>query len=238
MKKFTQSLEPLPGPYPRALRYSLLGFLLVAAPAGAVELKSEKEISSYSLGAAIGRQFQADAGQLAIEAFLDGIRDSLKKTPYKLSPEEMSMAIQDFSQKRDQRVKESVTRNLREGEKFLRENARREGVKSLDNGLQYEVKTEGQGAKPAPGASVVVHYHGTLIDGQVFDSSRERNSPLTISLNNVIQGWKEALPLMKTGARWMLYVPPKLAYGEGGSPPTIGPNSTLIFDVELLEIKP
>jgi FKBP-type peptidyl-prolyl cis-trans isomerase FklB len=126
--------------------------------------------------------------------------------------------------------------NLQAGQAFLAENAQRPGVVALASGLQYEILQEGSGAKPGPTSNVTCHYHGTLIDGRVFDSSVQRGRPATFPLNRVISGWTEALQLMPTGSKWRLYLPPHLAYGEQQVSAEIGPNSTLIFEVELLGI--
>ncbi|MBK7940158.1 MAG: FKBP-type peptidyl-prolyl cis-trans isomerase [Lewinellaceae bacterium] len=126
--------------------------------------------------------------------------------------------------------------NLAAGQAFLAENAQRPGVVSLESGLQYEIITEGSGAKPGPVSNVTCHYHGTLIDGRVFDSSVQRGRPATFPLNRVIKGWTEALQLMATGSKWRLFLPPHLAYGEQQVSAEIGPNSTLIFEVELLGV--
>ncbi|HNB81182.1 MAG TPA: FKBP-type peptidyl-prolyl cis-trans isomerase [Chitinophagaceae bacterium] len=125
---------------------------------------------------------------------------------------------------------------LEEGKAFLEQNARRSGVVCLPSGLQYEILVEGQGVKPGINDTVTCHYHGTLIDGRVFDSSVQRNSPASFPLNRVISGWTEALQLMPTGSKWKLYLPPHLAYGDQQAGPMIEPNSTLIFEVELLGI--
>ncbi|MCA0236923.1 MAG: FKBP-type peptidyl-prolyl cis-trans isomerase [Bacteroidetes bacterium] len=131
---------------------------------------------------------------------------------------------------------EKAAANLEAGKKFLAENAQREGVVSLDSGLQYEILVEGTGPKPGPTSSVTCHYHGTLPNGTVFDSSVRRGQPATFPLNRVIKGWTEALQLMPTGSKWRLYLPPHLAYGEQQVSAEIGPNSTLVFEVELLGV--
>ncbi|MBL7780146.1 MAG: FKBP-type peptidyl-prolyl cis-trans isomerase [Saprospiraceae bacterium] len=131
---------------------------------------------------------------------------------------------------------EKAAANLEAGKKFLEENAQREGVVSLDSGLQYEILVEGTGPKPGPTSSVTCHYHGTLPNGTVFDSSVRRGQPATFPLNRVIKGWTEALQLMPTGSKWRLYLPPHLAYGDQQVSAEIGPNSTLVFEVELLGV--
>ena len=132
---------------------------------------------------------------------------------------------------------EKAAANLEAGMAFLADNAQREGVVSLDSGLQYEILTEGNGPKPGPTSSVTCHYHGTLPNGTVFDSSVMRGTPATFPLNRVIKGWTEALQLMPLGSKWRLFLPPHLAYGEQQVSAEIGPNSTLVFEVELLGIK-
>ena len=131
---------------------------------------------------------------------------------------------------------EKAAANLEAGKKFMEENAQREGVVSLDSGLQYEILVEGTGPKPGPTSSVTCHYHGTLPNSTVFDSSVRRGQPATFPLNRVIKGWTEALQLMPTGSKWRLYLPPHLAYGDQQVSAEIGPNSTLVFEVELLGV--
>ncbi|KXK41853.1 MAG: Peptidylprolyl isomerase [Bacteroidetes bacterium OLB11] len=140
--------------------------------------------------------------------------------------------FEKLNQAKAQKLKE----NLEAGLSFLEENKKKEGVVSLPSGLQYEVLQEGDGAKPKETDTVTCHYHGMLIDGKVFDSSVQRGIPASFPLNRVISGWTEALQLMNVGSKWRLYLPPHLAYGEQQAGPMIGPNSTLIFEVELLGI--
>jgi len=135
------------------------------------------------------------------------------------------------------RKKEQAGKNLNDGKAFMEENAKREGVVTLPSGLQYEIITEGDGEKPKAKDTVKCHYHGTTIDGRVFDSSVKRGTPASFPLNRVISGWTEALQLMAVGSKWKLILPPNLAYGEEQISKEIGPNSTLIFEVELLDIK-
>lgn len=139
--------------------------------------------------------------------------------------------------KLNQMKNEKAAANLKAGEDFLKQNQERPGVTTTDSGLQYEVLTEGKGEKPGPRDTVKCHYHGTLIDGTVFDSSVHRGQPASFPLNMVISGWTEALQLMSVGSKWRLFLHPTLAYGERQTGAHIGPNSTLIFDVELLDIK-
>jgi FKBP-type peptidyl-prolyl cis-trans isomerase FklB len=138
--------------------------------------------------------------------------------------------------KADSRGSKAVD-NKKKGEEFLAANAKKEGVKTLPSGLQYLVLKEGTGKKPGPTDEVEIHYHGTLVDGTVFDSSVERGEPMVHPVNGFIDGWKEALPMMKEGAKWRIFVPSDLAYGPRSAGPKIGPNSTLIFEIELLHVK-
>ncbi len=238
-----QALSPAFAPgrlphLPSLAFFVILCGLAAAAPTAAAELESEADKASYALGVAIGRRLHEQFGDMEIDVFLEGVRDSMNQAPPRLPPEEMQQVIQEYTKRQESKARQAGESNLDVGREFLRENAGREGVQSLKSGLQYKVEKTGDGPSPTPDSTVVVHYHGTLIDGKVFDSSRKRGTPLTIPLNSVVQGWREALPLMTVGSRWVLYLPPDLAYGERGSPPTIGPNATLIFDVELLDISP
>jgi FKBP-type peptidyl-prolyl cis-trans isomerase FklB len=142
-----------------------------------------------------------------------------------------------MQEKRQKQQAELGAKNKTEGEAFLAANAKKEGVVTLPSGLQYQILTEGQGENPKATDQVTVQYRGTLIDGTEFDSSYSRGQPATFRLNQVIKGWTEALQLMKPGAKWKLFVPAALAYGDKGAGPKIGPNSTLIFEVELISVK-
>lgn len=144
------------------------------------------------------------------------------------------MGVADMLYKRK---KEMAEKNLNAGKAFLEENAKREGIITLPSGLQYEIMKAGDGEKPGPRSTVKCHYHGTTIEGKVFDSSVKRGTPASFPLNRVISGWTEALQLMPVGSKWKLFLPPNLAYGEEQISKEIGPNSTLIFEVELLGIK-
>src|SRR5437762_9878216 len=171
-----------------------------------------------------------------------GLKDGLSGAKPLLSPEEVRQVMTQFSKDMREKTaaanKEAADRNAKEGEKFLAENKAKPGVKTTASGLQYKVLTEGSGAAPKETDTVVTNYRGTLIDGTEFDSSYKRNEPATFPVNRVIKGWTEALQLMKPGAKYQLFIPASLAYGERGAGQTIGPNATLIFDVELLSIKP
>jgi FKBP-type peptidyl-prolyl cis-trans isomerase len=158
-----------------------------------------------------------------------------------MTPEEMRQALTELKQQAaaaaKQQREEQAGKNLEEGKAFLAENARKEGVRTLPSGLQYQVLSQGEGDPPAATDTVTVHYRGTLVDGSEFDSSYGRGEPATFPLDRVIRGWTEGLRLMRPGAKYRLFVPPELAYGERGGGPKIGPNSTLVFEVELLSVQ-
>jgi FKBP-type peptidyl-prolyl cis-trans isomerase len=172
-----------------------------------------------------------------------GIKDAIEGGKPKFSQEELGAAMQAFEtemQAKAQAMQAEEAKKFEaakaEGEKFLAENKKREGVTTTASGLQYEVITKADGAKPAATDQVKVHYHGTLVDGKVFDSSRDRGEPVTFPVQGVIKGWVEALQLMPVGSKWKLFIPSDLAYGKQGAGADIGPDSALIFEVELLEI--
>ena len=200
----------------------------------AQKLKNEIDSVSYSLGVNIGENIKAQFPNLDLKNFEVGIEDVLndKKQP-KVEGADAQKIIQDYFTKVQAKANEE---KIEAGKKFLEENSKRDEVITLESGLQYEVLKAGKGAKPTPNDQVTTHYHGTLIDGTVFDSSVERGEPATFPVSGVIKGWTEALQLMSVGDKWRLYVPSDLAYGERGAGAQIGPHTTLIFDVELLKI--
>jgi FKBP-type peptidyl-prolyl cis-trans isomerase FklB len=218
-----------------------LGFLSTTCLAAEkVELKDQKAKESYSLGYQFGQSLKAQKVELNVDAYISALRDSLANAKPALSQEEMQNAIGDV-QKRvtAARQKENAAKgekNLAEGKAFLEENKKKAGVKTTASGLQYKVLTEGTGKSPKATDQVTVNYKGTLIDGTEFDSSYKRGQPATFPVNGVIPGWTEALQLMKVGSKWQLFIPSNLAYGSRDAGP-IAPNSTLIFEVELLSIK-
>ena len=197
-------------------------------------INGELEKFSYSLGMSIaGNLIKSGVNKINPEIFLEGIKDTFSGEMPKILPDEANQILESFIAKSNEGV---GMKNLEEGMKFLEENKKKEGVIELPSGLQYKVLAEGDGDLPKITDKVKCHYHGTLIDGIVFDSSVERGEPAVFPVNGVIQGWIEALQLMSTGSKWQLYIPSELAYGEQGAGGAIGPNTTLIFDVELLEI--
>ncbi len=218
-----------------------LGVSVVAAGAAdTVNLKDTKQRVSYSIGADIGANFKRQGIEVDPKALAAGITDSLTgKTA--LTEAEMKETMMNFRKefmaKMEAKQKVDGEKNVQEGEAFLAANAKKAGVKTTASGLQYKVIKSGKGESPQATDKVKVHYHGTLIDGTVFDSSVDRGEPVTFGVNQVIPGWTEALQLMKVGDKWQLFIPAKLAYGERGAGGKIGPNATLIFDVELLAIE-
>jgi FKBP-type peptidyl-prolyl cis-trans isomerase len=204
-----------------------------------VDLQSEEGRIGYSIGVNIGQTLLAQGivEGLDLDAFLSGMVDSINSEA-KLTDEEMLAAIQIFQERMAAEAEAALTGNLASSAEFLAVNAAQEGVISLSSGLQYLVLSSGptDGESPTTSDSVLAHYHGTLIDGTVFDSSVDRGEPVEFGVTQVISGWTEALQLMKIGDKWRLFLPPELAYGEQSPTPTIPPNSALIFEVELLEV--
>ena len=200
----------------------------------AQNLNTEMEKVSYSLGVNVAKSVK-NQGLTSIdsEAIAQAFTDVFEGNELKISEQESNLVLQDYFGKL---AKEAQSANVEAGQKFLAENAKRNGVITTATGLQYEVLTEGSGDSPKETDQVTVHYHGTLIDGTVFDSSVERGQPATFPVNGVIPGWVEALQLMKPGAKYKLFIPSNLAYGERGAGGSIGPNATLIFEVELISI--
>lgn len=207
-----------------------------------VQLDTVEKKASYSIGVNFVSRLKKEGADLDIDALIYGMRDAeAGKTPA-LSDEEMAQAVNELQTKMQSdklaELQAMATANLEAGKAFLEANAKKEDVITTDSGLQYKVLEEGSGASPTADDTVVTQYEGRLIDGTVFDSSYERGEPATFPVNGVIPGWTEALQLMKVGAKWRLFVPADLAYGEAQRGPQIEPNSTLIFDIELLDINP
>lgn len=204
------------------------------------DLKDPKQRASYCIGADIGGNFKKQEIDVDAKALAAGLNDSLAGKPA-LTEAEMKETMNDFRTqmmaKMQAKQKTEGEKNVKDGEAFLAANAKKEGVKVLPSGLQYKVLKAGSGKSPKATETVKVHYHGTLIDGTVFDSSVEKGMPATFGVSQVIPGWIEALQLMKEGDKWQLVIPSKLAYGERAPGGKIGPNSVLVFEVELISIE-
>ncbi|MDA3879179.1 MAG: FKBP-type peptidyl-prolyl cis-trans isomerase [Prolixibacteraceae bacterium] len=185
----------------------------------------------YSIGSNLNQQFPDVSPELIAQGIVEGYNE--QKNPLFETPKAADAAIRKYMNSASERQADA---NKKEGEAFLEKNAKRKGIQVTESGLQYEVIEEGDGEKPAAENTVKVHYHGTTIDGEVFDSSVDSGEPVTFPLNGVITGWTEGLQLMPVGAKYKFYIPSDLAYGQSGASGMIGPNSTLIFEVELLEI--
>ena len=204
------------------------------------EIKDENDKVSYSIGHQIGGDFKRQGVELRSDLVVKGIRDAVEGAKPLMTPEEMNRTLVELKRKvtvaQQEEGKKAAEKNRAAGEAFLAENGKKEGVVVLPSGLQYKVLKEGAGESPAPTARVTVQYRGTLLDGTEFDSSYKRNQPATFKVNGVIRGWTEALQLMKPGAKWQLFIPANLGYGDRGAGPLVPPGSTLIFEVELLSV--
>lgn len=206
--------------------------------------KDEKEKASYAVGLSYGsflKRQEIQVNGFDFDQFVLGVKTAVAGEKPLLTDQEASDVLKKFQQelsaKQQEKKRQLGEKNKKEGEVFLAENKDKPGIMTLTNGLQYKVLTEGTGDIPKPEDMVTVNYRGTLIDGTEFDSSAKAGKPATFRVTGVIPGWTEALKKMKTGSKWQLFIPPGLAYGERGSGPLIGPNATLLFDVELLSIQ-
>ena len=213
----------------------LLSVLMIGT-AQAADLDTDKEKFSYAVGVQIALSLRHDGPYFDAAALTQAIEDVLAGAPLKLTPEEMKQAFNTFQRQRQEERRRLAEINARKGREFLAANGKKAGVVTLPSGLQYQVIKKGSGKKPRLEDTVVVNYRGTFIDGQEFDSSYQRGEPATFTVGQVIQGWQEVLPLMPVGSHWKVFIPAELAYGERGAGNDIGPNETLIFDIELLAI--
>ena len=208
---------------------------------GKLELKDQKDKESYSLGYQFGQSLKSQGVDINMEIYASGIKDALGGKEPQMTSEEIRSTVTNLQQRlmaaQQKTQKEQAAKNLSKSKAFLAENGKKEGIKTLPSGLQYKVLTEGSGKMPKAEDTVTVNYKGTLIDGTEFDSSYKRGQAATFQVKGVIKGWTEALQLMKEGSKWQLFIQPELAYGERGAGPLIAPNSTLIFEVELISIK-
>jgi FKBP-type peptidyl-prolyl cis-trans isomerase FklB len=230
------------------MKTSLIKFLVIPALAlgtsgalASTKLNSEKDKVSYMIGYQIGSNFKRDGLEVDLNMVLNGMKEASTGVASPLSAEESQKLMADLQKnlqaKAEAKQKSEGEKNSKEGKAFLEENAKKKDIVKLPSGMQYKVLTAGKGDSPKATDTVKTHYRGTLINGTEFDSSYKRGQPATFPVNGVIKGWTEALQLMKPGAKWQLFIPSELAYGEGGAGESIGPNSTLIFEVELLSIE-
>jgi FKBP-type peptidyl-prolyl cis-trans isomerase FklB len=205
------------------------------------QLKDEKDKVSYSIGLDIGTTFKKQKMDINTDVLMAGLKDAVSGNKPLLTEDQVKETMAAFSksmmEKQAAAGKEAAAKNTEAGEKFLAENKAKEGVKTTPSGLQYKVLKEGSGVSPKETDTVVTQYRGTLINGTEFDSSYKRSEPTTFPVNRVIKGWTEALLMMKPGSKYQLFIPASLAYGERGAGQDIGPNETLIFEIELLSIK-
>jgi FKBP-type peptidyl-prolyl cis-trans isomerase FklB len=230
----------------KAMKYALTAILSITFlfnfcfAAEKPELKNQKDKESYSLGYQFGQGAKSQGLDINVELYTSGIQDALSGSKPQLSQEEMRQTVSEIQKRfiaaREKELKEMSAKNLAAGKAFMEENEKKEGVKTLPSGLQYKVLAEGSGKTPKAADNVTVNYKGTFINGAEFDSSYKRGKPATFQVDKVVKGWTEALQLMKEGSKWQLFIPPELGYGDRGGGP-VPPNSTLIFEVELISVK-
>lgn len=224
------------------LAAALATSLTVAPAAFAEEPKTDEQKLSYSLGLILGQQLNSQVEKLDYDQFLSAVKSVYEGSTPKLTEQQVGEVMQAFQAKKmeeqRQKVAEIANANLQKGKDYAAENGKKSSVTTTESGLQIEHLSEGKGASPAATDMVKVHYRGSLINGTEFDSSYSRNEPVTFPLNGVIPGWTEGLQLMKEGGKARLVIPADLAYGPGGMGQAIGPNETLLFEVELLAINP
>jgi FKBP-type peptidyl-prolyl cis-trans isomerase FkpA len=224
--------------------FSVLGLMAAigvsANVSAATELNTEAQKLGYIIGMDIGSSLKQQGSEIDLNALFDAIRTTYEGKDPAMTPEQAATIREEFIAKRrteaEAEMSEAATKNAEEGDKFLLENRVKEGVQVTDSGLQYQVIDQGTGPKPKATDKVRVHYRGTLLNGEEFDSSYARGEPISFELNKVIPGWTEGVQLMPVGSKYMFFIPSALAYGPAGGGP-IGPNATLIFQVELLAIE-
>lgn len=223
---------------------SVISFFIMACQGNTQEqahIKSFKDSVSYGIGMNIARDLKHQSIDIDPDLLLQGVKDMMAGGKMQLTDDQVRSVMQslqkDVMAKQEQKNKELGGKNMKDGEAFLAANKSKEGVKVTPSGLQYKILKEGTGPKPTATQTVSVHYRGTLLDGTEFDSSIKRGQPTEYPVSGFIKGWIEALQMMPVGSKWQLFVPPDLAYGSQGSGSVIGPNSVLIFEIELLAIK-
>ena len=218
------------------LLFIVFVLLFILNPVHAEETgMTDRQKLGYALGVFFAQNISQQDIDMDVEYFLAAVSDILNNSKPKLSDEEIRTIFLKYQTLEQETRARQAAANKQTGKEFLDRNRTKEGVVELENGLQYKILRPGSGPNPEPGGEVTVHYRGTLLDGNEFDSSYRRNEPAKLSLNRVIRGWQQALPLMKTGGLWEIYIPSELAYGATGAG-TIGPDETLIFEIELIEV--
>jgi FKBP-type peptidyl-prolyl cis-trans isomerase FklB len=219
--------------------FALIVLALVASPALAQDIQSDKGKLSYAVGWDIGEDIQRRGAEFDVETIITAIRDSSAGRDPQVPAEQMVAMLTELQQKVRQEQAEAFQKladdNQKAADDFLAKNKSKNGIVVLPSGVQYRVIEEGEGARPGMEDTVKVHYRGSKTDGHEFDSSFARGVPEEFPVNTVLRGWQEVLPLMKTGATWQIFVPPELAFGARGNPP-VGPNEALMFDLKLVEI--
>ncbi|UOB52351.1 FKBP-type peptidyl-prolyl cis-trans isomerase [Acinetobacter junii] len=226
----------------KKLTLTLITLMIGTVQAAPITLKSpQKDQLGYSYGYLMGKGNTETLKDLNIETFVLGLEDAIKGKPATLSDEQMATVLNQYKKRLEAKqlveFQEQAEKNAQEGKKFLAENAKKSDIITTKSGLQYQILQQGAGKSPKLTSTVKVNYEGRLIDGTVFDSSIARNHPVEFKLNQVISGWTEGVQTMKEGGKSRFFVPSNLAYGDVGAGDAIGPNSTLIFDIELLEVK-
>ena len=218
-----------------------LGAALVSSTATAVELKTDEQKESYAIGLQLGLQLQ-QVDNIDFKILTEGLKATYNQEEPEMTPEEVNKALMGLQQKMQEKQRQAFEKlssdNLEKGKEYMAENGKKDGVKTTESGLQFEELEAGKGKKPTADDTVKVHYRGTLIDGTEFDSSYARQEPVSFSLKGVIPGWTEGVQMIKEGGKARLVIPADLAYGPGGMGNAIGPNETLVFEIELLEVNP
>lgn len=212
--------------------------MLLSAPVlvSAADIETDEQKLSYIFGVQVGQGLKNEGVDIEMDAFTAGIKDMLEGNKPQIDQASAQALVQQYQQKKQMDMAETAAKKQQEANDFLAKNAKEDGVVVTATGLQYKIIEEGTGKSPTAQDKVVAHYTGKLLDGTVFDSSHERGEPATFPVSGVIKGWQEALPLMKEGAKWQLVIPANLAYGDRGIGNVIGPNETLMFDIELVSI--
>ena len=224
------------------LALSLSGLSAACAQDAAAETALETDLQkvSYAIGLNMGQSMQQQGAEFDLELLFEGLEDGYTGGESRMDEQQVQQVLQAFQQqmmaKQQQQYQQELTKNQAAADEFLAQNAQAEGVQQTESGLQYQIVEPGTGEQPTAEDTVTVHYKGTTLSGTQFDSSYDRGQPTTFGVNQVIQGWQEALPMMKEGAKWKVWVPPALGYAERGAPPKIGPNELLVFEMELLEV--